>query len=168
VLAKIERLNRDDIILLGHSFGGRIAAHLAAQKPRWLKALILYGAPCIYRPSVKTKILNRMAKVAKKLGFSKKLSKNKELLDADKEGLGKIFRKAISFDQTKTLPQIEVETLLLWGNDDTEAPLRLAHEIHTLIPHNQLEIIDNAGHNLHTNNPNIFYGKLKKFISSFQ
>lgn len=166
VLTKIEDLNATDIILLGHSFGGRIASYLASQKPTWLKALILYGAPCIYRPALKTKLLVRLAKVAKKLGFSSKLSRNTELQEADNKGMGKIFRKTISFDQTTLLPNIEVPTLLLWGENDTEAPLRIGKEIHTLIPNNKLEIIDNAGHNLHIDNQYIFYGKIKNFLET--
>ena len=163
---KIEKLRLDNIVLLGHSFGGRIASYIASQQPAWLKGLILYGAPCLYRPTLKAKLLSKIAPFAKKLGFSKKLSRNKELLEADNAGLGKIFRKTVGFDQTELLPKINATTLLLWGRNDTEAPLRLAQEMHTLIPNNTLEIIDNSGHHVHIDNQYIFYGKVKAFLDT--
>ncbi|MCM2131787.1 alpha/beta fold hydrolase [Larsenimonas rhizosphaerae] len=37
----IERLALDNVILVGHSFSGRIAMTLAAQQPAWLQSLVL-------------------------------------------------------------------------------------------------------------------------------
>src|SRR3989344_5991206 len=53
----VKKINTDDdTILLGHSFGGRIAAEIASKNPKWLKALILTGAPCLYRPNIQSKL----------------------------------------------------------------------------------------------------------------
>ncbi|MCC7304414.1 alpha/beta fold hydrolase [bacterium] len=166
VLNKIQELGKQDIVLLGHSFGGRIASYIASSQPPWLKGLVLYGSPSIYRPSLKVKALTKIAKIAKKLGFSKKLSRNAELLEADAKGMGKIYRNAILSDQTLLLPKITVPTLLLWGNQDIEASPELAKEMHLLIPNSTLEIIENAGHNLHIFNQYIFYGKIKNFLQT--
>jgi len=43
-----------NVVLIGHSFGGRIAAEIASRKQIYVKGLILSGAPCIYRPSFQT------------------------------------------------------------------------------------------------------------------
>jgi len=163
---KIEKLRLDNIVLLGHSFGGRIASYIASQQPAWLKGLILYGAPCLYRPTLKIKSIILLAKLAKILGIRRKFYKNSDLSKADSTGLGKIFRKTVGFDQTELLPKINANTLLLWGRNDTEAPLRLAKEMHKLIPRNTLEIIDNSGHHVHIDNQYIFYGKVKAFLDT--
>ncbi len=163
---EIAKLELSDVILLGHSFGGRVASLIASKKPTWLTALILYGAPSIYRPTKKTKAISAIAKFAKSLGFSKKLTPNNELKAADAKGLGTIFRKAISFDQTTFLPAISVPTLLLWGSEDSEVPTSIAKEMHLLINNSILDIIEHAGHNLHLTHHNIFYGKIKKFIET--
>jgi len=102
--------------------------------------------------------------LAKILGIRRKFYKNSDLSKADSTGLGKIFRKTVGFDQTELLPKINANTLLLWGRNDTEAPLRLAKEMHKLIPRNTLEIIDNSGHHVHIDNQYIFYGKVKAFL----
>lgn len=157
-----------DKIILGHSFGGRVASVIASNRPSWLKAIILYGAPCLYRPSHKTTLVIARNKFLKKMGLGKLVSAtNAELADADRNNLGKIFRKVVPFDQTALLPLITVPTLLVWGSVDTAVPLRIAEEMKALIAHSDLVIIDHAGHNAHQEKPHLFYGIIKKFIKTF-
>jgi pimeloyl-ACP methyl ester carboxylesterase len=49
-----------EIILLGHSFGGRVSSWIASQNPDWLSGLILSGSPSIYRPSFGLKFRIRL------------------------------------------------------------------------------------------------------------
>jgi len=161
----IEQQKLHDVILLGHSFGGRLAAEIASTQPNWLKAIVLYAAPCLYRPATTTKLIIRLAKIAKTIGIrSRKFYPNQELVEAEKRGLGQIYRNTIGYDQTEQLKKITVQTLLLWGDQDTEAPLRLAHEMHQLLPNNQFDVIENAGHLPHLTHPHLFYGKIQQFL----
>jgi pimeloyl-ACP methyl ester carboxylesterase len=59
-------------ILLGHSFGGRIATFIAGQNPEWLEGLILSGSPSIYRPTRKIKYKILLSKFIRKIGLKKK------------------------------------------------------------------------------------------------
>jgi pimeloyl-ACP methyl ester carboxylesterase len=156
------------IILLGHSFGGRVASYIASEKPEWLHGLILYGAPCLYRPSrtVKFKILRN--KLFRKMGISwlYNTTANKDLMVADQNKLGKIFRKVVPFDQTGLLPKISVSTLLVWGEHDTAVPLRIAKEMKNVITKSTLVVIERAGHNAHQEKPHLFYGIIKNFIKA--
>ena len=151
---KLENLKENNVILLGHSFGGRIAGYIASERPEWLKGLILYGSPSLYRPTTIIGLKIRIAKLLKKMGFSRK--------SADE--MYPIFKRVVTFDQTKILPEIRVPTLLLWGKHDTEVPVSIAEEIQTLIPDSRLITMQDAGHNAHFDNPNLFYGIVKKFI----
>lgn len=156
-----------DKIILGHSFGGRIASYIASNRPKWLKGLILYGAPCVYRPSLQIKIKIRLAKILRGLNMRKLFAvKNTELANADGAGLGKVFRNAVPFDQTESLSQIAVPTLLVWGEYDSTVPLLIARRIQTLITTSKLAIIDQVGHNAHLENPYLFYGIVKNFIKN--
>ncbi len=165
VVNQIESKGLKNVVLVGHSFGGRIASYVASQNPEWLNLLVLYGAPCIYRPSLSLKMKTRLFKILKNLGIKKK-PKNSELNIADSNGMGKIFRKAVVFDQTEILPKIKVPTLLIWGEKDFDVPLSIAKEMHTLIPKSQLVVLNNLGHNAHLENPNLFYGTIKNFIQN--
>jgi pimeloyl-ACP methyl ester carboxylesterase len=155
VRERVETYNVHNVILLGHSFGGRIAGYVASEHPEWLKGLILYGSPSLYRPSPSVRLKIAIAKLLKKMGGAKK---NKDLMYP-------IFKRAVTFDQTTTLPKIAVPTLLLWGENDSEVPTSIAKETHALIPDSQLIIMQDAGHNAHLDNPNLFYGIVKKFIN---
>lgn len=167
VISKTDDIQGDKIIL-GHSFGGRIASYIASTNPKWLKGLILYGAPCIYRPSFKIRTKIFLAKILKFLHLKKVfISKNIELVSADKHGLGNVFRNTVSFDQTKFLSKITVPTLLIWGEYDSAVPLKIAKEIQSLVPKSRLSIINKTGHNAHQENIYLFYGITKKFIETF-
>lgn len=167
VISKIKNIEGDKVIL-GHSFGGRITSYIASSRPEWLKGIILYGAPCIYRPNLKVKMMIFFAKIFKILGPGKFFSvNNKELKRADVNSLGKVFRKTVSFDQTKILPSINIPTLLICGEYDLDVPVRIAKEMQTLIPKSKLQIIDQVGHNLHQENSYLFYGIIKNFLKTF-
>ena len=166
VVNKIESQKLENVVLCGHSFGGRISSYIAAQHPAWLRGLILDGAPSIYRPSLDIKAKILLAKLMKRLGVKRRVIGNSELQNANSRGLGQIFRKVVNFDQTELLPKINVPTLLIWGEKDDIVPLRIAYEIQKLIPASQLKVIPGAGHHTYQHNPYLFYGTVKNFIES--
>lgn len=166
--------NGDRVVLLGHSFGGRVANYLACKfQPSWLDGLILYAAPVIYRPNWRVKIITILVKLFKKiiptslipktfvkLGYSDDL---KNSLDNGKE---EIFRRVVTFDQTEILVQNKYPTVLLWGECDTSVDIKIAHELSKKYPKAILQIIPNQGHNLHIDNSNLFYGILKQILAN--
>lgn len=167
VRRKIEAEGLSDVVLLGHSFGGRIAAELASTRHSWLSGLILYAAPCLYRPTNIIAAKKSIAKVARAFGLGGRYRGNPELGAADKAGLGSIYRRVVNFDQTDALRNIFVPTLLIWGERDVDVPLRIAREMETLIPQSRLEVLPGLGHNAHLENPNLFYGVIKKYVQNF-
>lgn len=164
--SQISKLGLTEVVLLGHSFGGRISGLLASRNPKWLKAVILCGAPCIYRPSLQIKLKIKFAKLLKKLGLKRKITKNPELIEADQNGKGKIFRKVVIFDETTELPKIKVPALIIWGRDDDIVPLSIGEEIQELIPGSKLTVMDNCGHQMYMDNPPLFYGTVKQFVQN--
>jgi len=162
---RIQNAHYSDVILLGHSFGGRIAALIASRRPSWLTKLVLYGAPVIYRPSASVQARIAIAKIVKPL-LPTRSSGNSELDMADKKGLGAIFRRVVPFDLTAELPSIAAPTLLLWGENDTAVPLAIARESKELIKGSELKILPGAGHNAHLENPTLFVGMVNRFIQT--
>lgn len=158
------------VILLGHSFGGRIATKIASENPKWLKGLILSGSPSLYRPSIKTQLLILLAKTLKPFLPIKIYHKfySKDLTDAGNMNLENTFRKVVIYDQTDQVPKIKVPTLLIWGEKDAEAPLRIAYELKNLIKNSDLKIIKNANHDSFLDNPNLFYRYVKNFVKNIK
>jgi pimeloyl-ACP methyl ester carboxylesterase len=83
-------------------------------------------------------------------------------------GTGKeqIFRRVVGFDQTELLAQNRYPTVLLWGERDASAPVHLATEMHQKLPQSELKILSGLGHNIHLENPNLFYGTLKQILDN--
>lgn len=50
----------------------------------------------------------------------------------------------------RRLPSITLPTLILHGKDDPLVPVAAAHEMHRLIPHSELVVLDRMGHDLPT------------------
>lgn len=168
VIDKIKNYN--DVILIGHSFGGRIITEMASKKPKWLRGIILSGSPSIYRPSFKTKLKIATFKVAKFLIPYNLRSRYfpVDLRWAINKGLEVTFRKVVSYDQTDQLDSISLPTLIIWGRNDKIVPLSIANEMHSLIKNSELKIINDAGHNSFLDNQNLFYSYVKKFIENIK
>lgn len=162
-----KEINSEKVTLLGHSFGGRISSHLASQDPHWLESLILYSSPSVYRPTIKTKLKILLAKLKNKIGLSwLKFHQNKELEEADKTNLGKIYRNVVPFDQTEGLKKIKIKTLIITGEKDSAVPFKISKEIRRLIENSEFKVIERVGHNAHKENPYLFYGLVKQFIQN--
>ncbi|RJR30053.1 alpha/beta hydrolase [Candidatus Microgenomates bacterium] len=155
-----------NVILIGHSFGGRVAAEISAKSPKYLKGLVLTGAPCVYRPSLKTKLKIKFYKVFKVFlpNSVRRLFYSGDLKTAGE--LEQIFRKVVVYDQSGQLAKIKINTLLLWGEKDDQVPVNIARKMHRLIDNSELKTIENAGHNVFLDKPDLFYGYIKKFISN--
>lgn len=143
-------------ILLGHSFGGQIAARFAAQYPEKVTRLILIASAGMIDRAPQ-KVLKRMvfgfaAKVGKPIlrheVFRKvlyKLAREQDYLKANKTQR-QTMANVINTEIIDYLPQIECPTLLIWGKNDTATPLKFAKVFQSEIEQSQLHIITNARH----------------------
>jgi len=163
------------IVLLGHSFGGRIAHYLACNyQPKWLKGLILYAAPVLYRPSWLTRLKLFLARLVNFLGLTKifpswlkQFFYSDDLQRSRLSGKEKILRQVIGFDQTALLAQNNYCTVLLWGQQDDVVPVNIAQELANKLANSRLIVVPDQGHNFHLTNPNLFYGTLKQILDLY-
>jgi 2-hydroxy-6-oxonona-2,4-dienedioate hydrolase len=160
-----EVLEQGNVILIGHSLGGRIGLELAKNNPDWLKKLILIGTPGIYEPSVKIGLI-------KKLGFLKKLpllnsfasNLNPEYESAKLNNLRETYQNVVSYNQKDILHLIQKPTLLISGQNDLTVPVSTAQQMHKLIANSDLKLIPNSGHSPHLDNPDLLFGIIKNWI----
>lgn len=178
VKKEIARLEFNKIFLLGHSFGGQVAAKFAAKYPDMINKLILSG-PAIFRSKflfrrLFLKIFAESGKIIFKLPVIEKFSilarkilyRTIRLQDyADSSGIKReIFKKIIRQDIRHLLPYINIPTLILWGEKDNYIPLKNGKKIFKLIPNSELYIFKNAGHGLHLHNYEEMCLVIKKFL----
>lgn len=167
-IARIRETRTDAYTMIGHSFGGRLTAYIASMHPAGLGHIILYAAPCLYKPRLGVRVRNTLARTAKKLGIAQLLPdrfKPYDVREADSSRMGAIFRRSVPFSLEKKISMIATPTDILWGEKDASVPLRIASEMHRMIAHSTLTVLPGEGHNVHLDNPTLLYGTLRNLLS---
>jgi len=161
-LSFIKKLKLDNIILMGHSFGGRVIIRLMNKSNRKFcvkKIVLLDSAGIRAKVSRKNRLKQKWFKICKKAAGTKigqKLfpgavdrMKNKSgSADYRKASplMKQVLVKTINEDLTDMLPNIDVPTLLVWGDMDTATPLSDAKIMEEKIPDAGLVVLKNTGH----------------------
>jgi pimeloyl-ACP methyl ester carboxylesterase len=86
--------------------------------------------------------------------------------DFHPSGFRLMARSLAETDTTDLLCNIDVSTLLLWGEGDLRSPLEVAQAFHAAIPDAELKLIANAGHVCNMERPAEFNAHVRKFARS--
>ena len=175
--AKEKKLEK--FILIGHSFGGRIAIKLAADYPENLSGLVLIGVPLKSKKTPKVLLFALLSKVGKVVflippfSFFAPLARKclyhliGEWDYYKTSGIMKeTFKKIISEDLTASLGKISLSTLVLWGKNDNVTPVSLAYFIKEKIPLVHLLVLPGATHKLPYEQPEIFVKEVVEFLNN--
>lgn len=163
-------------VIIGHSFGGRIAAKFAVTHPEKIEKLVLAGAPLIKRKlTAKKRVAFLVAKTGKTaLSFftpsfqtiSKKLL-YRSIGEWDYYKANKLrgtMQAIIREDLFPILPNIQTSTLVVWGENDTFVPLLDGKEIAKQIKKAQFMSVPEATHKLPYEYPEKFFQAVKSFL----
>lgn len=171
----IKKQNIKKTAVLGHSLGGRIAIKLASKNFKEVEKIILESSAGIrIKHRLKDYLLYLMAKVIKffvpNVFNLKKILRHKfySLIGSDygdvKEKMRQTFLNVIEEDLSRDMKIIEVPTLLIWGEKDTQVPVASGKIIYHLIKNSKLVVLENTGHLPHMESPNLFTYYVKDFI----
>ena len=132
----IDRVGITKPIIIGHSFGGRLAIRYSANNP--IEKLVLFGAPCI-RIQEKLPLSVRILKTLKKLPLMNEFGEymKQYIGSRDYKAASPIMRQTlvdvVNEDLSGYAKKIEEPTLLIWGQNDTEAPVSDAKELERIM-----------------------------------
>lgn len=166
-------LTSETFILVGHSFGGRVAIKFAAKYPELIKKLVLIASPGVKHKSIKYILYRIVAKAVKNiltiLGLSKLKNALREKFSSDdylkSHGIMKeVLIKTIDEDLTDDAGKIQAPVLIIWGKNDKELQVKDAFILYKTIKNSQIEIFENAGHFVFLDKPKEFLDAVKKFI----
>lgn len=124
-------------IVMGHSFGGRVAIRYSANNP--IEKLVLFGSPCVrlqQKQPLKVRILKKLKTLPgmDKFGeFMKKYIGSRDYKAASPM-MRQILVNTVNEDLSAYASQIEEPTLLIWGDNDTEAPIEEAKMLEKIMP----------------------------------
>lgn len=151
------------IVLIGHSFGGRLTVRLAARHLPSVRAIVLMGVPGLPQPAWSRtrmrrsaiRLLRRVLIAGRPLigerGVKWHTARfgSKDYLSAG--AMRPVFVRVVNEDLTESARAVACPALLIWGTDDTETPPWLAQRYRELIgPRATLEWLPHADHHLYS------------------
>jgi pimeloyl-ACP methyl ester carboxylesterase len=136
-------------IVVGHSFGGRVAIKLLAHHPGVAEKLILIASAGIERKSFVVRVISAMKPFIPKFlhPILRPLIVSKDYAELD--GLKReTFVNVISENLENLLPSVDVPTLLIWGAHDRLTPLWQGRIMEKLLPRARFVLIPDGDHGL--------------------
>lgn len=176
----IDSLNLTDICLVGAGFGGYVAMELATMSPSRLESLVLIGAPGLqpeegeimdqmmlsHRNYIEQSFRNRDSYVHH---FGEEPAQElRELWDHSREMTARVSWKPYFFNRRlePMLGDMNVRTLLIWGEQDQVVPLTVGEQYERGLPNARREIVVGAGHVVEIEEPGTVADLIKKHIDA--
>ena len=144
------------VVVLGHSFGGRVALHLAVQRPdvgaaRWCSP----ACRCCTRGTAPTRVALAY-RVTRRLHAVRLVSD--DAMEAARQRFGsadyraaqgimrQVLVRAVNETDEAQLDAVRCPVHLVWGADDTAAPLEVAERAVTRLAQGDLAVHPGVGH----------------------
>lgn len=163
----LTKLKVNKPILVGHSFGGRVAICYSSKYDT--EKVVLLSSP--FRPSKKKSSLKtKIYKIVKKIKLLKPLANylRNKWGSADYKSASEINRgtlvKVVNQDLTENAKKIKCPVLLIYGKQDKDVPIEEARVLETLIEDAGLVEYDNAHHYAYLEKLNQTLAILKNFF----
>lgn len=160
----MQALGLDWAHVIGHSYGGMLAAELAAYRPDKVSRLVLIDSLGLWlsdAPIADFFILTPEER-AKTMWFDPECEGAKaafaqptdpeEKMESDLArtetlaAVGKFVWPIPDRGLTKRIHRVTMPTLLLWGDSDGMVPVKYAEAFKALLPNSDLKVIEKAGH----------------------
>jgi len=173
--AEVEaELGSEACVLVGHSFGGRVAVCLAAEHPELVLGLVLTGVPLVrQRATGKPAFRYRVGRSLHRHGLlsdSRMEALRQRYGSADYRAASPVMRsvlvKVVAESYEDQLRRLQCPVTLVWGRRDTTAPLAVAEAALALIPHGQLEVVDDADHDLPLTHPDAIAAACRALLAA--
>jgi len=146
----------EGVVLLGHSFGGRVAVHLAADHPDQVAAVVLTGVPLLHkagRPSQPpawyraVRWLNRKGVVPD--ARMEKLRNDRASADyRNSSGVMRgVLVTVVSESYEDVIQRVGQPVELVWGDPDPDVPVEVAERAASIFAGpTRLTLVPGAGH----------------------
>ena len=154
----INKLKIENPILIGHSNGGKTIINYAGRKLGQINKIVLIDStgikpkrnPSYYFKVYTFKTVKNIVKILPKKFEGLREKALSKFGSADYKSSPEILRKTMNIilneDQRKIMPNINVPTLMIWGDKDTATPLSDAKKMEQFIPNSGIAVLEGAGH----------------------
>ena len=171
----IDALNLNAFMLAGHSLGGSIAQQFARTFPEMLKGLVLIGTGMRFTipPGYLDMLYQDFAKaclISSRQAFAAHMPS-----DMLERGLAMLHRNGpevllrdlslcTCFDSTAWAQTLAMPCLIICGKQDVITPCALSQELAQTITDSTLKLIDESGHMVMQEQPDLFNKEISLFI----
>ncbi|MBR4234643.1 MAG: alpha/beta hydrolase [Clostridia bacterium] len=182
VLTLLDTLKITKTDIVAHSFGGRVALMINAERPSLVRRQILTGCAGLTDPDAASKggaahALSRLYdnRLSRRLLGEKGVEKIQNVLRShfgseDYKNASPLmretFKRVLAQDLRYCLPEISAPTLLVWGANDTATPLWIGREMEKSISDAALVVFENSGHFAYLEQYARFITIAKNFLNS--
>lgn len=145
------------VVLVGHSFGGRVAVRIARARPEQVRSLVLTGAPIAPRPGPTRRpaLPYRLIRAASRRGLvpdtmlerARQRYGSRDYVAA--QGVMRaVLVTVLAEDYTADVAALTQPVSLVWGDADAEVPVAVAERARDLLTDADLEVVPGVGHDL--------------------
>lgn len=158
----IDKVEAKKVILVGHSFGGRVALRLSS-RGIGDKLVLVDSAGLKPRRSIKYYLRVFAYKIRKLIGLD-----TSKYGSQDYKSLSPIMKKTfvniVNTYQDYEMEYVKVPTLIIWGEKDNDTPLWMAKKLYMNIKNSTLLVYKNSGHFSYLEKQEQFIRNLRSFI----
>jgi len=179
----LDRLQLQDVMLVGHSFGAMVACEMAALRPSRVRRLALIDPIGLWRDDAP--VTNWMLLAPQDLpayvfreangAAAKALFSTPENVDEAAlartnliwamGSTGKFIWPIPDKGLRKRIHRVEAPALLVWGEDDRLVPFVYAEEFARRLPRARVEVVKGAGHAPHLEQPESVASLVQPFLT---
>jgi pimeloyl-ACP methyl ester carboxylesterase len=162
-------------LVVGHSFGGRVAVCLAASRPDLVRALVLCGVPLLRSPGeAKPGVSYRLGRKARRLGLlserrfeAMRRARGSADYNAAIGVMRSVLVRVVNESYDAELAAIRCPVALLWGGNDRAVPPAMVEKASRLLTvPTTAEVVDGAGHDVHLEAPDRLLAMLEEVIQT--
>jgi pimeloyl-ACP methyl ester carboxylesterase len=176
----LDALRLERVSALGTSFGGWMAAELAAAYPERIDRLVLVGAAGLRVEGVERfdLFVHSVEETLRRLFQDPRRAAQLRAADSDAESVVQAYREATTLARVawnpyfynpkleRRLARIKARTLVLWGAEDAFLPRPHGEAYARLIPGASLEIVPGSGHLIPLEQTEIFVRRVLAFLTA--
>jgi pimeloyl-ACP methyl ester carboxylesterase len=159
VIAWLDQLDLQDVVLVGHSMGGAISMTIVLEAPQHVLGLVLVGSgarlrvhPKILELTEDENLFRQAAALVTQWAFSDDADvrlvelANRRMAEVPAEVVHADFLACDGFDIMDRLVDISTPTLVICGEADQMTPVKYSQYLDQHIPDSRLVLIGGAGH----------------------
>jgi len=149
-------LREDELVIVGHSLGGRVGIIMSSEKPALeVQKLVLMDPAGIKDFSVKRLSLQLLSKLFAFVPEEIRRKVVRVAMDEDYQQAGEkqnLYRAVVGRDLTKSLAHITCPVVLMWGDEDSIVSFKQIKVYRRKVKDLLVRVIWGAGHDPHLTN----------------